>query len=61
VAPALSQAPASSAAYAAAPKERRVEKSIPYKEMSAGQKTVFLCKLVICIISFGLIFPTLGD
>jgi hypothetical protein len=38
-----------------------VEKSIPYKEMNAGQKTVFLAKLVICIMSFGLIFPTLGD
>ena len=38
-----------------------MEKSIPYKEMSTGQKTVFVCKLVICIMSFGLIFPTLGD
>ena len=38
-----------------------MEKSIPYKEMSVGQKTVFLVKLAICIMSFGLIFPTLGD
>ncbi len=38
-----------------------MEKSIPYKEMNPGQKTVFIVKLVICIMSFGLIFPTLGD
>lgn len=38
-----------------------MEKSIPYKEMKRGEKAVFIAKLVICIISFGLIFPTLGD
>lgn len=42
-------------------KGAHVEKSIPYKEMNVGQKTVFICKLVICIMTFGLIFPTLGD
>lgn len=35
--------------------------SIPYKDMTTAQKTVFIVKLVICIVSFGLLFPTLGD
>ncbi len=35
--------------------------SLPFKEMNAGQKTVFIFKLVICVVSFGMLFPTLGD
>ena len=35
--------------------------SIPYKEMKPAQKAFFIFKLVICIITFGMIFPTLGD
>lgn len=35
--------------------------SIPFKDMSAVQKSVFVFKLVVCICTFGLVFPTLGD
>ena len=38
-----------------------MEKAIPYKEMKPVQKTVFVLKLVVCILSFGMLFPTLGD
>ena len=30
-----------------------------FKEMSTGQKTVFIIKLAVCIVSFGMIFPNL--
>lgn len=33
------------------------KKSLTYKQMSAGQKTVFILKLAVCIVSFGMIFP----
>ena len=36
-----------------------VKKSLTYKQMSAGQKTVFILKLAVCIVSFGMIFPNL--
>ncbi|MFL6565896.1 MAG: hypothetical protein ACJ8G5_13265 [Burkholderiales bacterium] len=32
---------------------------LTFKQMSGGQKTVFILKLVVCIISFGMIFPNL--
>lgn len=36
--------------------------SLPYAQMSKGQKIVFIGKLVISILSFGFIFPNLtGD
>jgi hypothetical protein len=35
--------------------------AISYKDMSASQKTVFVFKLIVCICTFGLVFPTLGD
>ncbi len=31
--------------------------STPYKDMTPDQKLKFICKLAICIISFGMIFP----
>ena len=31
----------------------------PFKEMSSGRKTVFICKLVISILTFGFAFPDL--
>ncbi|HYL89304.1 MAG TPA: hypothetical protein VEU32_11155 [Burkholderiales bacterium] len=34
----------------------------PYKEMQPRQKFFFICKLVICILTFGLAFPNvMGD
>jgi hypothetical protein len=35
------------------------KKSLTYKQMSAGQKTVFILKLAVCIVSFGMIFPNI--
>ncbi len=35
--------------------------SIPFKEMKVSQKTIFIFKLVICVATFGMLFPTLGD
>ena len=35
------------------------KKSLPFKEMSGGQKTVFIIKLAVCIVSFGMIFPNI--
>lgn len=34
-------------------------KSVPYKEMTPRQKFVFICKLTVCILSFGMIYPNL--
>jgi hypothetical protein len=37
----------------AAPKAR----GTPFNKMSGGRKALFVCKLVICIITFGMAFP----
>ena len=34
-------------------------KSVPYKEMTPRQKLVFICKLTISILSFGVLYPHL--
>jgi hypothetical protein len=34
-------------------------KKLSFKQMSAGQKAVFVLKLTVSILSFGLIFPNL--
>ena len=34
-------------------------KKLSFKQMSAGQKGVFVLKLTVSIVSFGLIFPNL--
>jgi len=34
----------------------------PYKEMKPQQKFFFICKLVVCILTFGMAFPNvMGD
>jgi len=34
----------------------------PYREMTPGQKFLFIAKLVICIVTFGMAFPNvMGD
>ncbi len=35
--------------------------SVPYKEMTPVQKALFIFKLVVCIVTFGMVFPTVGD
>jgi len=35
------------------------KKSLSFKQMSSGQKTVFIIKLAVCIVSFGMIFPNI--
>jgi hypothetical protein len=35
------------------------KKSKPWAAMSGQQKLAFVCKVVVCIISFGFIFPNL--
>lgn len=42
-------------------KGAEVQKSIPYKELKPAQKALFVLKLLVCIASFGMIFPNLGD
>ena len=34
-------------------------KSVSFKEMTPGQKLVFICKLTISIFSFGFLYPHL--
>jgi hypothetical protein len=35
------------------------KKSLPWQEMSGKQKFVFVCKLVVSILSFGFLYPNL--
>ena len=35
------------------------QKSPRFAQMTRGQKTVFVLKLIVCILSFGFIFPGL--
>lgn len=35
--------------------------SIPYKDMKPAQKAFFIFKIVVCIVTFGMVFPTVGD
>jgi hypothetical protein len=37
----------------AAPKER----GTPFKKMSGSRKALFICKLIVCILTFGMAFP----
>jgi hypothetical protein len=31
--------------------------SVPFREMTLRQKFVFVCKVAVCILSFGFVFP----
>ena len=33
----------------------------PYKDMTPKQKVIFVLKLAVCIMTFGLAFPNVGD
>ena len=35
------------------------KEKLTFKQMSRGQKTVFILKLAVSIVSFGMIFPNL--
>ena len=37
----------------------RAKEKLTFKQMSPSQKSVFILKLVISIVSFGMIFPNL--
>jgi len=34
-------------------------KPTTFKEMSGSEKTVFILKLAVCILSFGMLFPNI--
>jgi hypothetical protein len=34
-----------------------VPSSVPFREMRLRQKLVFVCKVAVCILSFGFVFP----
>jgi hypothetical protein len=33
------------------------ERGTPYNKMSGGRKALFICKLIVCILTFGMAFP----
>jgi hypothetical protein len=35
------------------------KEKLTFKQMSGGQKAVFILKLAVCILSFGMVFPNL--
>jgi hypothetical protein len=35
----------------------KVTTPTPFKEMSTGRKAVFILKVFVCILSFGMVFP----
>jgi hypothetical protein len=49
--------PAAQGSAATTAQKKELAKKLPFKEMNGTQKTVFIAKLVISIVSFGFIFP----
>jgi len=41
--------------------EQKVVESLAYKDMNGAQKVFHVFKIVVCICTFGLVFPTVGD
>jgi hypothetical protein len=41
------------------PKQSNPKQKLTFKQMSPGQKTVFILKLAVSIVSFGMIYPNL--
>ncbi len=37
--------------------EKPKPEGTPFKQMKPGQKVVFILKLAICILTFGIVFP----
>lgn len=35
------------------------KRRVPFKEMNSRQKFVFVVKLAVCILTFGLVFPNI--
>ncbi|HZD20852.1 MAG TPA: hypothetical protein VE325_09280 [Burkholderiales bacterium] len=33
------------------------QEGVPFKQMKPGQKVVFILKLAVCSVTFGLVFP----
>ena len=44
------------------PQAPKADLGTPFKQMTTQKKVFFIAKLVVCIISFGMIFPNvMGD
>lgn len=39
------------------PESALKERGTPFNKMGSGRKTLFICKLIVCILTFGLAFP----
>ena len=37
--------------------ETSKQEGVPLKQMKPGQKVVFILKLAVCILTFGIVFP----
>ena len=33
----------------------------PFKKLSGGQKVVRICKVIVCILTFGMVFPNINN
>jgi hypothetical protein len=38
-------------------KVKKADEGLPFKKMNRHQKVVFILKLSVCIVTFGLVFP----
>ena len=42
--------------------EQQKPKGKPYAEMTANEKTKFILKVIVCVLTFGMVFPNvMGD
>ena len=42
--------------------ETQKPQGTPYKEMTPRQKFIFICKVIVCVLTFGMAFPNvMGD
>ena len=37
--------------------EKPKQEGMPFKQMKPRQKVIFILKLVVCIVTFGIVFP----
>jgi hypothetical protein len=37
--------------------ENPKQQGVPFEQMKPGQKVVFILKLAVCILTFGIVFP----
>ncbi len=36
-------------------------KRVPYRELSVGGKAAFICKVVVCVVTGGFVFPNVME